>query len=165
MIWPAPITAGRVPVISQPFGAGHLGCDIMLARVASDPPYSHSDPRGTAGYYVPPGVIVRAPEAGRIVYARPAPNGLRVRLELADGSHLLFLHLARLDVSDVLHGLVLEGEQLGLMGGDPTSADVHHTVHLHFEHRVRADGHPLADGYGTRPIDPAAYLARCSQRA
>lgn len=158
MIYPVRLAAGRRPVISQPFKARqHLGVDIMWPRLPADPPYSATDPRGTQSFVALPGAVCVAARPGKVIYAKTADNGHRVRLAAIDGSHLLYLHLADLRVK--AGDVVDPGAELGLMGGDPTGADPHHTVHLHFERRVHVED--SGDGWGMGPVDPQPWLAMC----
>lgn len=163
LTFPLAAFPGRTPVISQGFDPRrHLGVDLMFARAPADPPFAASDPRGTRGFYVPPGAIAVACTAGRVIYAKQAANGLRVRFAARDGVHYLYLHLAKLYVAD--GDSVAEGQFLGLVGGDPTSADPHHTVHIHHEQRIPAalaEAAGLADGWGCVPVDPEPRLAGC----
>lgn len=115
----------------------------MFDRLPSDPPHSLGDPRGSKNYYLPPGALAVATQAGRVVYARSHPNGFRVRLATDDGFEELHLHLSDLRVSAGQR--VIEGQPLGAVGGDPSKYP--HTYHLHYERRRN-----------NVPENPAPYL-------
>lgn len=145
--YPVSVVDGRKPVRSQEFKPGvHLGIDIMFRRLPTDPPYDPSDPRGSLRFFVPSGAMALATQRGRVVYAKSAANGYRVRLATPDGYEELHLHLASLLVTAGQD--VEEGQPLGPVGGDPSAADPRHLLHLHYERRLN-----------NVPEDPEPYLS------
>lgn len=150
-VHPCYSVGGRYPVVSQEFKLGqHEGLDIMYRRLKTDPPYTWDDPRGTPGFYVPPGVLVGACCNGVVHYSKDSFNGWRIELYADDRPTAFFYaHLVpgteRVQTGDK----VVLGQVLAEMGGDPSRADVHHTVHLHFGTKDRADG---------QFYDPSPYL-------
>jgi len=91
----------------------------------------------------PLGTPIRAPLAGRVVFAGPLGTyGLAVILDHGDGFSTLYAHAEQLQVAP--GGTVTAGQTLALVGatGDATGP------HVHFETRV--------DG---QPRDPLIYLA------
>lgn len=148
-IYPVPSVDGRQPVISQEYKPHtHWGVDIMFRRLPSDPPYASGDPRGTTGFYVPANTPALAICDGFIEMAQDSFNGHRARLLHGNGFYSLYLHMYKLFVGP--GDKVKMGDPVGIIGGDPSQNDPHHTVHLHYEIRKLADH---------SPVDPTPYLA------
>ncbi len=140
----------RLPVVSHEWEDGtHLGVDVMFTRMPWDPKAGHPK------FVVPAGTRSRAIADGAIVYAKPAANGWRVRLDHgACGVHSIYLHHTKLLLPSLVPGTrVLAGSVLGIIGADPT--DPEGLVHLHFEIRRIASG---GDAWGCKPVDPAQQL-------
>ncbi len=151
-VWPVAIVVDglghlRAPVMTQEFRAdNHHGVDIMFLARPEDPT-DPKDPRRADHFYVPVGARIIAAAPGFVKYAYQHENGWRVRLIHDSGFDTCYFHMSELHKTFTVGELVNVGDVLGDMGGDPTQADPHHTVHLHFEIR-RNDG-----GAGV-PIDP-----------
>lgn len=164
---PVPCMGSRVPVVSNGFRPGHLGQDWMFDRSPSDPPYAKSNPRGTPGFYVPDNTPVVAVTQGKVIYAERKYNaqgeytGMGVRLEAGDGVHHLSLHILEDTLRVATGEVVTEGQLLGVMGGDPSSNDPHHTIHDHQELRPPAPRGTLRDNWNRVPVDPAPAFKFC----
>lgn len=137
---------GRAPAVSQAFSApDHLGVDIMFARLPGE---TLETSPGNARWCMPRGIRAIALTAGRVVYAKRAANGWRVRLTHGPVD-TLYLHLGAVPLV-VTGQKVLAGESLGLVGSDPT--DPEGLPHLHFELRVGTLGSLQT------PVDPIVLL-------
>lgn len=143
-VWPVESIGTRRPVVSHEFEpVKHLGVDIMFRKLDGH------------GFEVPAGVYARACTAGAVLYAKPAPNGLRVRIRDQHGQDTVYLHLLSLSVH--AGDIVAAGARLGLVGHDPSPADPAHVRHLHFEVRIKNMDGPR-DGFGRSPVDPSDFI-------
>lgn len=134
--WEGPREPGGPPI--------HEGLDIMFRR------------EGGHGFEIPePGKTwVRAAVAGTVLYAREAPNGLRVRIRDQNGQDWLYLHMKSLAVH--AGDFVAAKTRLGLVGFDPSPADTDHVWHLHLSLYLKNAPGPK-DIRGYAPVDPTAF--------
>jgi murein DD-endopeptidase MepM/ murein hydrolase activator NlpD len=141
-LWPVPPWRDYQPEISSPWGTPrrrldgtrrtHLGVDIMYRRQSDAdqrvtfPPHSES---GSSDYFMPPDVSALAVDVGKVIKSEFGPRGHSVILHHANGWRTFYQHLVapRVKLGDV----VLPGQVLGTIGGDPTQTPP--LRHLHFE--------------------------------
>jgi hypothetical protein len=135
--WEGPKHEGGPPV--------HEGLDIMFRR---------EDAHGWEIPQIPGGVWARAVVAGTVLYARAAPNGLRVRIRDQHGQDHLYLHLGSLAVHP--GDFVAAKTRLGLVAYDPSPADPSHTWHLHYGLWMKNAPGPK-DGRGYAAVDPTEF--------
>lgn len=109
--WPVPGDA----IVSQEFKPGvHLGVDIMF--------------RDGEHYYAPQGTAILAAKSGTVWSTGTGARGMNVVLDHGPPFATFYQHLERVDV---IKGQYVEaGEQIGIMGIDPT--DKQRVRHLHF---------------------------------
>ncbi len=142
--------AGRPnPRISSPYGPAparasgfHNGEDWTFPRVSGDPPYESDNPRGSKGFYNPPGAMAVATMPGTVQYSERQASGIVVRMRHA-AYDTLYLHLRSSFVSAGQR--VSPGTPIGEIGGDPRAGkgspfgrdpftgDVYGFIHLHRE--------------------------------
>jgi murein DD-endopeptidase MepM/ murein hydrolase activator NlpD len=140
--WPVVFEDGRAAVVSNGFrNPEHLGVDIMGRRLPHDPPYRDGDPRGTPGFFCPGQPLIRAVGPGKVRYSKDSFNGWRVEVDHSDApTRCFYAHMIPGSALVKEGEIVMAGQPLGIMGGDPSPADRRHTVHLHL------GGYNLATG-------------------
>lgn len=132
---PVPDMAGPRAMISNGFvRPTHLGVDLLY--------------HGTLGYYAPDGLPVVAARAGKVWSTGVTERGHNVVVDHGAPFATFYQHLARVDVAKGQE--VKAGDQLGLVGADPT--DAQHIRHLHFAVWYKGNGDSAS-------VDPAAAMA------
>jgi murein DD-endopeptidase MepM/ murein hydrolase activator NlpD len=139
-VWPVPddVRDGeRHPaIISQEFKRpAHLGVDLMYRWP------------GTR-YFAPPDTPVLAARNASVWSVTRGPRGIAVVLDHGVPFATFYQHLASVQV--VKGQQVVAGEQIGVMGADPT--DLQNVRHLHFAVWYKGNG-------DNSSVDPAAAMA------
>lgn len=131
-VFPVPDIAGagdvgRARVTSGFVKGKHNGVDIMFYRAVGDP----NDPGAVHyEYYAPEGTPVLAARDGVIYQTGGGPRGYWVVIDHGKPWATFYQHLA--EPALLAKGdRVVAGQQIGVMGADPT--DPQHLRHLHFE--------------------------------
>lgn len=148
-VFPVPVYKdGRHPGISSSYRSSdrpdHVGVDVMYPRKPEDggPPGKNKSPHYARRWYMPHGVPAFAYSGGTVTESYKPSKGGYIRIEHPGGWQSQYMHLSRRDKQ--VGDRVAAGEQIGLVGGDPTSGGL---IHLHFQLRKN----------GTL-VNPAQYL-------
>jgi hypothetical protein len=159
MLSPVTPMGERIARVTSQYGESrgdriHLGQDWLFPRLAIDPPYSSTNPRGSKGSYIPARATARAVEDGYVEYANSQASGMVIRLR-HQNFQSLYLHLRDVYVSSGQY--VTVGQALGELGGDPRTgrgspygtdpfypSSRYGVVHLHYETR----------DFNNQPFDP-----------
>lgn len=144
-VFPAPVlvyaSSGQYPQITQGFrAADHRGVDICYDM--------GQGPRKTM-WGAPPGTPVLAARGGTVWSVTHTARGWAVVLDHQPPFATFYTHLSEVDPSLQKGRPVAAGQQIGVMGADPTDAE--HVVHLHFE--------VWHGGASDKAIDPAPAMA------
>lgn len=178
-VWPVGVWRGRKPEISDGFASSrrspkgeairHGGVDIMYRRIVSDKCLPGTA-NGSRNFILPDHRAALAAADGVASFAQDTPRGGTVIIDhLPRKVSTFYTHLSQLLV--VPKQVVLAGQPIGIIGGDPL--DAAHLMHLHFEvwrggPKDGVDPEPLmrAWEYVTDPGDlPAALVAARSSTA
>lgn len=151
--WPIAPIGKRRPEISHEWEGPrlkdgppvHEGVDIMFRRLDGKG-WEIPDPKDA--------VWIRSVVGGTVLYARDAPNGLRVRIRDQHGQDHLYLHMSKLAVRS--GDVVAAKTRLGLVGFDPSAADRDHVWHLHYGLWLKNAPGPK-DSRGYAAVDPTEF--------
>jgi murein DD-endopeptidase MepM/ murein hydrolase activator NlpD len=142
-IHPVPRWRSYAPVVSSEYGPRgdrfHAGVDIMYRRASKQdrPEFKAGTHDGTIAFFVPPGVPVVACHDALVWEVSPHPTGKGWQVVLDHGKPWAsyYLHLQTVNFPPHKRGSlgvrVIAGQELGLMGYDPTEPQ--QIRHLHFE--------------------------------
>jgi len=148
--WPLPIWDGRDPELSNPFGGDHRGIDTAYKATSTDPPYQgHYTANRTKLYFSPDDMPALAVAEGTVWSVGEDKHGKWVRLSHDGGKwNTYYRHLSSVNVAK--GDSVAEGQQLGIIGADPSEgARGFKHVHLELE--------DWRSGKGVK-VDPGDYM-------